>query len=156
MATIVAYTYDAEYHCPDCAYARFGILLDADSTVDREGNPLYPVASWENIRPDESCNDCGEYINSGYVADPSAIVSMVRIRDHAGMLVWRARFADGTYVESTADMHVLAWSSGYPKPSIRARMSRRAFRQYRSRVVSDMLDSLAGDMWIGDPDDFML
>lgn len=44
----MAYTYDADTHCPDCALARFG--RDADGWItgtDREGNAVGIVAPWD-------------------------------------------------------------------------------------------------------------
>ena len=72
---IVAYTYLAALHCPYCT----GYALRAyrqqitrpypgpaqldehglpDDMVDREGNPVRPVFSTDEIAPDEVCDDC--------------------------------------------------------------------------------------------------
>lgn len=85
---ILAYAYDADIHCIDCAqeaFARFGPMhnvshahgygyvetLSDGSTIeldenlipideeDSEGNPLSPMFSFEQ---DEYCGDCGEAI----------------------------------------------------------------------------------------------
>ena len=63
MAEIIAWTYEADYHCPDCAWRRFGHALEDPDTVDREGNPLHPVFSWDEAPIDGiACGDCGEVI----------------------------------------------------------------------------------------------
>jgi len=75
MSRIVAYTYEADVHCPDCAahHAFTGLLrrmpplrLDTDEhglafdLIDREGNPVHPVFSTDE-RGDSltHCGDCG-------------------------------------------------------------------------------------------------
>ncbi len=63
---IIAYTYEADVHCPACTNARFGqviryprddcgIPLDA---TDREGNPVHPVFDIDE-RSFTHCSDCG-------------------------------------------------------------------------------------------------
>lgn len=59
MTRILAYTYEAAYHCPACARVYFGADLDAPDTVDREGNPIGVLFSTDEA--DESgvyCDDC--------------------------------------------------------------------------------------------------
>ena len=83
MARIIAYTYDADVHCPDCAKARFKpdaappassfeeeLLWDArrrgwidahgipDTAQDSEGNPVRPVFSTDEFEAPH-CGDCG-------------------------------------------------------------------------------------------------
>lgn len=77
MSRIVAYTYEADVHCPACARKRFAPALTgcgpADLTqwhedehglpieaTDREGNPVHPVFSTDE-RGDSltHCGDCG-------------------------------------------------------------------------------------------------
>lgn len=46
----IAYTFDADYHCPDCTLKRFG--RDADGWIagdaeDSEANPVHAVAPWD-------------------------------------------------------------------------------------------------------------
>lgn len=56
----VAYTYEADYHCPGCAEERFG--LDTHSEVsgeDREGNPVHAVFSWNEGWQGHACGTCG-------------------------------------------------------------------------------------------------
>jgi hypothetical protein len=68
----IAYTYDADYHCPDCAESRFG--LDDDGFIgvddeDSEGNPVGIVSPWDCWwnSADECealvCGDCGEEVD---------------------------------------------------------------------------------------------
>ncbi len=48
----IAYTYDADYHCPSCAIARFGAepgrSWPRDDATDAEGNPLGAVFGWDD------------------------------------------------------------------------------------------------------------
>jgi len=76
--SVVAYTYEVDFHCIECTQARaarggfrlapeslhedaqarldeHGVSYDA---VDREGNFVHPVFSTDEIRPDECCGDC--------------------------------------------------------------------------------------------------
>jgi hypothetical protein len=88
MVTLVAYTYEAGLHCPDCTRARaerggfasaalpiagrpggldeHGVPLDA---IDNEGNPVHPVFSTDDIGLDDDgrfygiyCDTCGAAI----------------------------------------------------------------------------------------------
>jgi hypothetical protein len=51
----IAYTYEADTHCPACAIARFGTepgrAWVRDDATDSEGNPVGAIAPW-----DEWCN----------------------------------------------------------------------------------------------------
>lgn len=78
MASIIAYTYDADVHCPECAresfrgdttlrHPRGGGLYDtgqADengvgtSAIDRDGNPVHPVFTTDE-HDFTHCCDCG-------------------------------------------------------------------------------------------------
>ena len=73
MPRIIAYTYGADVHCPDCASAdaAVGILerkpplsLDTDEhglacdLVDREGNLVRPVFA-AYVYAFDTCGDCG-------------------------------------------------------------------------------------------------
>jgi hypothetical protein len=52
----IAYTYEADYHCEDCAYERFGKDEHGDITgIDNEGNEIGAVFSWD-----------GWYANTAY------------------------------------------------------------------------------------------
>lgn len=68
----IAYTYEADYHCPSCTEARFGrdewgwIGGDAE---DDEGNPVGAVAPWDEWwEPSETgpqslvCGTCREVV----------------------------------------------------------------------------------------------
>ncbi len=83
---IIAYTYDADWHCPDCAReaAALGLLrrepplqLGTDEhglaydLVDKENNPIHPVFSTDETPADLApeyggydvyCSDCGAAI----------------------------------------------------------------------------------------------
>jgi len=68
--TVLAYTYEADHHCEDCAVARFGdAVLGLDdrweSLEDSEGNTPHPVFAsdeWWDVTSDECetlhCGDC--------------------------------------------------------------------------------------------------
>lgn len=72
---IIAYTYEADYHCPECAKQRFGTNPQADNDehgldpniCDIEGNPIHPVFSTDEteyrdedtgIMRKHHCGDC--------------------------------------------------------------------------------------------------
>ena len=59
----IAYTYEADVHCPDCALDRFGGALDDENTTDQEGNGVGVIAPWDET-PAEGmyCGDCGDEI----------------------------------------------------------------------------------------------
>lgn len=71
MSDPIAYTYEADTHCPPCTEARFGrgflgwIAYDdeAGPSVDREGNPVGVIAPWDEWcdadSPDEQVLACG-------------------------------------------------------------------------------------------------
>lgn len=59
----IAYTYEADVHCPMCAYARFGAALDNADTTDSEGNTIGAIAPWDEQDTDGLyCGDCGAEI----------------------------------------------------------------------------------------------
>lgn len=67
----IAYTYDAAYHCPGCAFQRFGIDASGfvpENELDSESNPLGAVAPWDEWQSDLNepetlaCDTCGEVI----------------------------------------------------------------------------------------------
>ena len=72
MPRIIAYTYDADVHCPACADAAYaaGRLVRSGrqgeydehglpmSLIDSEGNPVRPVFSTDE-HDFTSCGDCG-------------------------------------------------------------------------------------------------
>lgn len=66
-AVPIGYTYEADYHCPDCTEKRFGGWKGSNrwiEGVDNEGNEIHPVYSWdEGNEAGDYCGDCGEEIN---------------------------------------------------------------------------------------------
>ena len=62
-ATIIAYTYEGDIHCCQCAQKRFGAALDDGTAQDGEGNPVHPVFAGDEIcEIHETCANCGEYV----------------------------------------------------------------------------------------------
>jgi len=68
----IAYTYEADYHCPNCAFARFGqdelgfVPIDSE---DDEGNTIGIVSPWDewyDVSTDEcqilACGTCHDII----------------------------------------------------------------------------------------------
>lgn len=81
---VIAYTYEADYHCLDCATKRFGhgeqagklavaslpiaaVEFDENwipyNQEDNEGNPIHPVFSTDDLE-NASCGDCHEEIQT--------------------------------------------------------------------------------------------
>ncbi|MDR0779312.1 MAG: hypothetical protein LBF16_01260 [Pseudomonadales bacterium] len=76
MPHVIAYTYEADVHCPDCTSDRFGpnsaydrLHLPGDfdehavpyDATDREGNPIHPVFSTDEMLDGPySCGTCRE------------------------------------------------------------------------------------------------
>jgi polyferredoxin len=58
---IVAYTYDAGIHCPDCARADG---MAKKGAIDSEGNDVHPVFASDYTDSDQCCEDCGETLIS--------------------------------------------------------------------------------------------
>lgn len=62
----IAYTYEADIHCPECAEKRFG---PGAHGTDREGNEVGAVAPWDETSPEgEHCGTCGKEIAPAYHA----------------------------------------------------------------------------------------
>jgi len=62
---VLGYAYDADLHCPNCGYARFGARLDDDTNPpqDNEGNNVHPLFAGDEYDPaGEYCGDCGAEI----------------------------------------------------------------------------------------------
>jgi hypothetical protein len=69
----IAYTYEADYHCPPCAKERFGedeLGFVPSGAEDDEGNPIGAVASWDewyDVSKDECeilvCGTCRDIIS---------------------------------------------------------------------------------------------
>jgi hypothetical protein len=70
---IIAYTFEADVHCPACTYKRFGPGYSSNTplpgfadecgvpyhAVDREGNSVHPVFDIDED-PDGSLTHCGD------------------------------------------------------------------------------------------------
>lgn len=63
-----AFTYEADWHCPACAEARFGqSLYDREPPLDSEGYTPGAVYEWDETSPHgEACGDCGRTISEPY------------------------------------------------------------------------------------------
>lgn len=72
----IAYTYDADVHCPDCAFKRFGMdgngFVPTGST-DSEGNEVGAIPPWDEWYADFvdepghhvlACGTCGREIDA--------------------------------------------------------------------------------------------
>lgn len=85
MTLPIAYTYDADTHCPPCALARFGrgdgqfigTLANGDPALDSEGNPVGVIAPWDEwCEPSEPgtatlrCGTCEGVIEQHDHAEP--------------------------------------------------------------------------------------
>ena len=71
MPTIIAYAYDADYHCTGCTRQRYlkGTLTQSHICIDehglpeliyREGNPVHPVFSTDENAYSQNCGTCGD------------------------------------------------------------------------------------------------
>ena len=62
----IAYTYEADYHCPECAFERFGMdengFVPEDATDD-EGNSVGAVSPWDEWW--ETQEDLPQYLVCG-------------------------------------------------------------------------------------------
>lgn len=61
----VAFTYEADLHCPTCTETRFGRGphgFIAEDATDTEGNPVGAVFYGSELEPGEVCGDCGTEI----------------------------------------------------------------------------------------------
>lgn len=58
----VAYTYDADTHCPRCTALRFGVEAESgfvpESATDSEGNTIGAVAPWDEYLDGITCGTC--------------------------------------------------------------------------------------------------
>lgn len=63
---IIAYTYEADFHCYDCTLDRFGIGGDIpDNAKDNEGNSVHPVFSTDETPARLSTEDGGYDVTCG-------------------------------------------------------------------------------------------
>jgi hypothetical protein len=59
----IAYTYEADFHCPHCAENRFGRDKHGDvNGEDREGNGIGAIFHWDDTPPGTECATCGREI----------------------------------------------------------------------------------------------
>lgn len=62
----IAYTYEADHHCPECAEERFGRCKEhgqiACCVTDSEGNEPGAEFSWDEHTCGVTCGTCGETI----------------------------------------------------------------------------------------------
>ncbi len=75
----IAYTYDADYHCPECAERRFGRSdhgFIGEDAEDSEGNPVGIVAPWDewwNTVYGEcdvlACGTCGVVVDNAHATE---------------------------------------------------------------------------------------
>lgn len=92
----LAYTYEADYHCWDCATSRFGV--DENGFVpwnaeDSEGNPVGIVAPWDEWRSDPDyeecevlvCGDCEKWIEESHtwacIDNAEVVCNLERVRE---------------------------------------------------------------------------
>jgi len=76
---IIAYSYEADYHCPYCAEQRWGKCPDGfigcpdepHRQVDNEGNPIHVLWAWDEWFDPEGdlqqaliCGTCGAEIDA--------------------------------------------------------------------------------------------
>ena len=83
----IAYTYEADHHCPECAFRRFGRDEHGfvpENATDREGNGVGAVAPWDEWQQGSgdketlSCGTCGKKIDE---YDPHKYASRRRTAD---------------------------------------------------------------------------
>lgn len=57
---ILAFTYEADYHCISCAIKKFGekVLKTSIGLEDSEGNEPHPVFSTDEYESDSVCGTC--------------------------------------------------------------------------------------------------
>lgn len=65
----IAYTYEADHHCPDCARKAFGqddLGFVPETATDSEGNSIGAVAPWNVGEGSQTltCSDCGAVLDS--------------------------------------------------------------------------------------------
>ena len=59
MFDAIAFTYQASFHCVECAKERWGDDVVKGDTYDLEMNPVRAVYSFDDVREDgESCGTC--------------------------------------------------------------------------------------------------
>ena len=59
MFDAIAFTYQASFHCVECAKERWGDDVVQNNSYDLENNPVRAVYSFDDVREDgESCGTC--------------------------------------------------------------------------------------------------
>jgi hypothetical protein len=80
----IAYTYDADYHCPACTEERFGRSergFIAEDSEDSEGNPVGILSPWDEWWQETSecdvlgCSDCHGTIDTVHAVTPYCTLS---------------------------------------------------------------------------------
>lgn len=61
---VIGFAYDADVHCNECAWMRFGMPVP-DGAVDSEGNEPHPIFVTDEGSEAEVCGDCGELLVDG-------------------------------------------------------------------------------------------
>jgi len=70
----IAYTYEADHHCPTCTEARFGKDergdIAGEGSEDSEGNPIGAIFSWDewSTEPGDTlaCGNCHDVLDTTY------------------------------------------------------------------------------------------
>jgi hypothetical protein len=59
--SIIAYSWDAALHCPNCTYKYFSVNCPEhlETLEDSEGNPINPVFASDDLTELDCCDDCG-------------------------------------------------------------------------------------------------
>lgn len=113
----IAYTYEADYHCPACAFERFGqdehgfVPEDAE---DSEGNPIGALAPWDEWHEPTAdyhqalaCGTCGEVIEELDDADQLRDAAW-EVYDLAAFIAGYEVCADGDEMDS-GDVEGIGW-----------------------------------------------
>jgi hypothetical protein len=58
---VLAFTYEADYHCTDCACKKFGnkVMHSSENLEDDEGNAPHPIFSTDEYDETAVCGTCG-------------------------------------------------------------------------------------------------
>jgi len=103
MPDVIAYTYEADTHCAECARERFGDALDEPDTQDDEGNPIGAIFSTDEHPEGLSCGDCNEELREPSWADRKLYT--VKLSNSADDPTQIFAIVEGTYADQWADYH---------------------------------------------------